>query len=516
MSARISHRPPAAHGDFLITPPFVEWAALVRANAAAAEHWPVELLAERVTARAEIIRAAEEYSRLIGLPPAPIRDGAPVALSGHQPEFVHPGVWIKTFLLERLARETDATAINLVVDTDAAGGVAFHAPCFAPTPSVCEIPLAERAPGATWVQSPIPDAGQREAFRRRGLAALDALQAPGLAQRFADFTDALEDAAPYAGDLGMLLTMARRRYEATAETTYRELPVSVLARTSAFRRFAVRIMLDAAGFRVAMNTALDAYRVSSRTRSAAQPFPDLAEVDGRAEVPFWLLRDGERVPVRVDRSGCLFADGEPLIRLAGPVGEAASAVADADLLLAPRALALTLFARLLLGDLFIHGTGGGRYDRITDAVIETYYGVPAPAYCVASMSLLLPLGVAETTEDDVAAAERRLKRLEHNPDEFIGQAAFLGDGERRELLDLVERKAGLVAALGTPDADRKALGLEVRAVNSALGQALLPLERDLRADLERVSAERAAWMVAGDRTYPFFLWDPREVQALVW
>ena len=34
--------------------------------------------------------------------------------------------------------------------------------------------------------------------------------------------------------------------------------------------------------------------------------------------------------------------------------------------IAPKALALTLFARMFVCDLFIHGVGGGRYDRVTD------------------------------------------------------------------------------------------------------------------------------------------------------
>ena len=38
---------------------------------------------------------------------------------------------------------------------------------------------------------------------------------------------------------------------------------------------------------------------------------------------------------------------------------------------------LTLWARLLLCDLFIHGIGGAQYDRVTDLIVENYFGVTA-------------------------------------------------------------------------------------------------------------------------------------------
>ena len=45
-------------------------------------------------------------------------EGAPFVLSGHQPELFHPGVWLKNFTLDRVARGNGAVAINLLVDSD--------------------------------------------------------------------------------------------------------------------------------------------------------------------------------------------------------------------------------------------------------------------------------------------------------------------------------------------------------------------------------------------------------------
>ena len=53
-----------------------------------------------------------------------------------------------------------------------------------------------------------------------------------------------------------------------------------------------------------------------------------------------------------------------------------------------RALTNTLYARLFLCDLFIHGIGGGKYDEVTDDMIRRYYGIEPPEYLVLSATSL--------------------------------------------------------------------------------------------------------------------------------
>jgi hypothetical protein len=177
----------------------------------------------------------------------------------------------------------------------------------------------------------------------------------------------------------------------------------------------------------------------------------------------------------------------------------------------PRALTLTMFERLFTCDLFIHGTGGARYDEVTDAVTRAYFAIEPPRFATASMTLLLPIGGQIVTDEDVVAAERRLKRLEHNPDELLDEVEFDTVAERREAERLAAEKARLVAAISQPGADRKALGREIREVNEALVRLLRPLFEHVAAEVERVRAARDASEVLTDRTYPFCLWDACEV-----
>src|SRR6185312_5325259 len=85
----------------------------------------------------------------------------------------------------------------------------------------------------------------------------------------------------------------------------------------------------------------------------------------------------------------------------------------------PRALTLTLFARLCLGDLFIHGIGGGKYDEATDAIIRDYFGIEPPGYQVLSATLHLPLEGFAAAPADRERAERLVRDLHWNPQRHV-------------------------------------------------------------------------------------------------
>ncbi|HQY89846.1 MAG TPA: hypothetical protein PK402_14425, partial [Tepidisphaeraceae bacterium] len=55
-----------------------------------------------------------------------------------------------------------------------------------------------------------------------------------------------------------------------------------------------------------------------------------------------------------------------------------------------RALMLTIFLRLLLADVFVHGIGGGRYDQVADRLIKNYFHIEPPGFAVTTATLFWP------------------------------------------------------------------------------------------------------------------------------
>jgi len=515
--ARARTTTPAGHGELLTTPAYDDWAERTRANAAATTTWDFSLCGVhvrelRALARREAVERAREFSSRLGVPVAEVADAPDlIVVTGHQPELYHPGIWVKDFLLQRLAGETGAAAIDLVVDSDGFDNLEIHSPCLKPDVHVCRAYLAVGTTDGCFACTPVPPAHDIDQFCEAGAEHLATLPAPALGHHFADFCTHLRGAASDASDIAELVTFARRRFEAPAGTDYLELPVTSLARSRAFATLLAHVALDGVAFAAAYNGALADYRERTGTRSAAQPFPDLAIEGDLVELPFWHLGPGRRTAwARVGEAPALLVDGAVLCELGDPAG-APDAVLASALVPAPKALMLTLFTRLLVADYFIHGVGGGRYDQVTDDVVRRWLGMEPPSFSVASLTMYLPLGARVVSDAEVDALSMALNRLKHNPDQMLDSVEFDTLTERGTLQALADEKARLVAEIAAPGADKKSLGGRIREVNEEMASLLEPYERQLREELDELQQLQQASEILTDRTYPFCFWSPVEV-----
>jgi len=516
--AKARQTTPAGHGEVLTRPAYDEWAGLARTTSAAAVAWDFEIAGlpvgeVRRLARREAVARAREYSERMGVPLRDVPDDPDLlVVTGHQPEFYHPGVWVKDFLLQRLSEDTGAAAIDLVVDSDGFDTLEIHSPCLKPEVRVCRAFLAVGTTDGCFACTPVPDAGDIGEFCRAGAEQLQTLPAPALGRHFAAYCELLQAAAPSARNVAELVTFSRRAYEAAAGTDYLELPVSSMARSRSYAALAAHLALDAQAFADVYNSALHDYRERTGTRSNAQPFPDLGTADGLVELPLWHIA-GRRATVwaRTGEAPALVVEGEVVCDLSGGPAAAVEAILSLGATLAPKALALTMHARLLVADLFIHGVGGGRYDQVTDDVLRRYFGVEPPPFAVASMTMYLPLGAHVVKDEEVEAVAMALNRLRHNPDQMLTEIEFETTAEHDTAVALASEKASLVEAIAAAGADKKAIGARIREVNGELAALLEPFEQELRAELEQLTQLREASEVLTDRTYPFCFWDPREI-----
>jgi len=512
---------PAGHGEVVERPPYEAWPALVESNREASERWDfsvggVEIAELRREVRGDLIAVAAAFSARLGVPVRePRSPGAPIVLTGHQPDLYHPGVWVKDFLLDRLALEAQATAVDIMVDSDGFDAVSVTAPCMTPGVARCRQYLAVGSEHSSFAFADVPSTRDLADFCQATDQMLESLPAPAVRRHFSEFCTHLSAAAGDAENLAELVTIARRRHEAHAATGYLEAPITALARTRGYARFVADLALSAERFTDIYNRELAQYRALSKTRSAAQPFPDLEQGQGRYELPLWHLTRSGRLPVWADpttEGGVRLLSAGTEICSAGPdPDEFVEALIGSGALIAPKALSLTLFLRVFACDLFIHGIGGGRYDQVTDAVIRAFYGIEPPAFVVASMTMYLPIGAHLVTQEEVAAAKERLNRLEHNPDALLGEVEFDDPGERKQALALAAQKAELVSEIASPGADKKSIGLRIREVNASLAAVLAPLRDALEAELGNLETQQAAAEILTDRTYPFCFWDATEI-----
>ncbi|MCG3180887.1 MAG: hypothetical protein BIFFINMI_03250 [Phycisphaerae bacterium] len=438
-------------------------------------------------------------------------------------------MWAKNAAIDAAAWALGAAAVNLNVDHDlphAGGQLAW--------PALGDGRLVRR--GGLTLDHQRPFERQRPPAPGEVRAALDRLagdvrvlmkQTPLVLEP--DVRDALAAASGEAASFGLWFARRRAGIDAELGLAMSETMTSSLDDSKAFLLFAADLLARPEFVHGAYNRAL----ATARRTTGHDPAPDLADDAGRWEVPLWTLRAD--APGR----GRLFAepqsDGVRLSDDAGAIGDlgaadlrsADAAVAalgrvlmDAGARLRPRALTLTLFARLVLSNLFVHGIGGGRYDAATDELFAPLYGVPAPPMAVATATLRLPADVATATADQLRRAQQALRDMRANPQRHLAAAELK-----------LDPAAGLVAAKweailrnqalrrtgggnGDHAAERSHLFRRVHEINrdlaSLMDERLAEQERLVR----QLGEQREAGEVADARDFFYGLQTRERLEAL--
>jgi hypothetical protein len=152
-----------------------------------------------------------------------------------------------------------------------------------------------------------------------------------------------------------------------------------------------------------------------------------------------------------------------------------------------------------LGDFFIHGIGGGKYDEVTDAIIRNYFGLEPPAYQVLSATLYLPLAAFPAAGSDVYRLERLDRDLYWNPHRHLPAPGPLA-GEHDSLV-----------ATEPPDsAGRKARYRAFRRISDELRPRVANQVADVRRRLSWARQEAHANAILHRRDYSWTLF-PEDV-----
>lgn len=523
----------------LIQPPFSEVAATVAENVENRLRFRYDFqgssyaeLTER--ARAELLAAARRWTAAYRRVELASEDPKGlIFLAGHQPELFHPGVWFKNFALGAVARQHGAAAINLIVDSDTTKSNSLRVPGgSAADPRVQMLPFDRAEPQVPYEGRPIADCPMFEDFGRRvGQWIAPLVRHPLVEQYWPMVLERARirqaDCVDYqAANLGYSLAQARHQLEGRWGLETLEIPQSWVCAGESFCWLVAHLMAQLPRFHETYNQAVREYRRSHGIRNAAQPVPDLAQ-DGRwLELPLWVwtARDPRRRRVFACHTGreTVVSDRHGLeIRLPLKVdGDASAAVAQLmeqarrGVKIRSRALITTLWARLVLGDVFLHGIGGAKYDQVTDLLIERFFGLRAPEIMVLSATLLLPAERGRAAADQARAIRRELRDLTFHPEKVAGELPSPGSAGLDKVRELVAAKEHWIRTPQTPDNAHA----RWRAF-SEINEALQPFVADRRHRLMELQsqtehAQRSESILAW-REYAFCLYPEGMLQKFL-
>lgn len=474
-------------------------------------------------AREEFVRAARDWTAAYRNVTSQVTGASDrVFLAGHQPQMFHPGVWLKNFALNHLAEEFGATAINLIVDSDTIRSQAIAVPGGTPAaPLVTEIPFDGPGPAVPYEERRILDPDLFTGFAKRVETQISPLVAHPLV---GDYWRHVQDRGRAAGRLGLCLAQGRHRLEEEWGLHTLELPQSAVCDLESYCWFACHLLDQSAKFRRIHNEVVAAYRRIHRIRSVAHPVADLAEQDGWVEAPFWIWTEANprRRRLFVRRTGnTLQLTNRHELEFSMPLSSGGDPSAGVQCLkdcstrgirIRSRALITTMWARLALGDLFVHGIGGAKYDQVTDAIISQFFGVRPPAYLTVSGTLHLPVPHREGAAGEVRRLRERLRRLEFQPERFLDHQGVSGERQTQQWRSLADEKRNWIDADVTSENYRERF-LAIRRLNAELQTWAEPIRKEVLNRLAKCEQDALAASILTRREYAFCLFPGEELQS---
>ena len=517
---------PAGRNVCLVDPPLNDLPAIIAENKRrlAEAAFTVAGVPHRevaAKAREEALARAVQYTRSLGVEPKAQPCTKIIIAAGHQPGMNHPGVWIKNHLIDRLARQLGGTSVNIVLDTDTHATLDFQVPnVLGSKASVEHFRCIPALAGVAVEEQQLSDPGALAELQAKALPLLP-FDSSCMA---AAYLEDLRAAAEEDGPLSRVLTRARRKAEERWGIENLELPYSFVCDLDSFRLLLLEIFRRAEEFVQIYNAKLAEYRAAYKVHGKANPLPDLAVGGERIELPLWIWRaGGERRPLVLRRTGSGIEillgretvqalSKQQLVDAAGGI-EALRELAAAGIRIRSKALVTTIYMRLFLFDIFVHGIGGGNYDIITDEIIRDFFGIDPPAYAVATANVAMPFQQRQVSRKELIKLREQASHLYHGPHNFAGK--LLPDDHSVAQL-LTERREVIRIQEQTTDKDDKArLFRKTKGLDARLRDKVVPFIADRKSEIRELEETLQYNSIVTGREYPFCIY-PEEVLRKVY
>ncbi len=403
--------------------------------------------------------------------------GTRLIATGHQAQLWHPGILAKDIALSLAAERLGTQRLHMIVDQDANEAWRLEAPFVdGDELKVKSVLLADQKPGVPTGFQPPAEVSQL----KDRLAGLDS----GLTGVLEGALDNLSGCDTLAEQIAVVLSRLKKPYAGAVPV----MMVSDLAGLAVYESALSRMLNDAHRCATLYNRA-----VADHPQAGMTPM-----VVGRelVELPLWAVRWNEtrqRVFVDMADSVPLFVydDGEPIDREA--------------VTLLPRALLLTAVMRRFFCDLFIHGTGGLVYDKVTEAWWETWAGEALSPMAAVTADVFLDLGAPVADRAELDRVVWRMHHLPHNLDRVLslnGEAVQ----RKRELLEHMDDDRDKIR--------RRTAFRELHQVNRELGEQNPQAMASARRALDMAKAGVGNARIARRRDWCFALYPPDSLHAL--
>jgi hypothetical protein len=469
-----------------------------------------------------------------------------LVVGGHQPELFHPGVWFKNFLMWEIGQQTDSIGMQVIVDHDVARSDALRVPTALPkpvpktSPSDSELGVLELGVSVRSIPLPLRrDSEPRMPWHATRLNCVSAtawdktidqvsqwMQDCGLASPLIEQRrNELQHWIATNENIGDAFSKFRHRIEMDNGVFNLDVPISHLCKESAFGFFVLHCARNAESLWTSYNTCRDTYRARHGIRNQGQPVLELLRTDNAFELPFWIYHDHQesverkRLWVQSVQDQIILSDHPDLAQSTVSVSLSVdenqlsqiwSGLREQNICVRPRALMTTMYLRCFVGDLFVHGIGGGTYDELTDDIIREWLGIDPPIFLTSSASLHLPFDsniviAGGRPLQTWHAIARELHLIRSVPERFLDPSVE----SQRRLLESHAEKLKTIPARGA----KRQWHQEITQIKRQIEQVVEPVKRAAQTRLEAAQHRIQQTKLIKSREYSFVLFNEQDVTS---
>jgi len=461
--------------------------------------------------------------------------------SGHQPVFFHPGIWIKNIFLNELLKSPildKSLGLNIILDNDICKDLNLSLPVLSSNGNLklekVNFLSSALTPNLPFEEYPYPSLELITKFTRDIICKLKLLESENknILNNFKIFTRCLENSSRFCSrnykkaNLGEFVSLARRFYEKEIEPAYLEIPFSQICSSDEFLSFFLEITKNIEFFSKIYNNKLDEYRKLFKIRNRAHPSPNLMIKENLIEVPFWIWEEGDqrkKIFILREKGGdYLYNNSYGKIFLIEKDGVKSlfslkTLLKERGLKIRPKALLLTLYNRLFISDLFIHGLGGAKYDLVTDEIIREFFKVEPPHFLVISCTLYLNFKSSpEASYFKISAPKKKIRDLKFNPERYVDELS-LTKKEKNQIGELAEKKIELIKKIKktlSPIEKRKN-SEEIKTINNFIAEKLGPLKYELARKMKEEEEKMRQSKVYTFREFPYCFFSVKTLRNLL-
>ena len=525
-------RAPSEHGQALIRPAVTTaetFLAQYQAQLSGQDQriWLGKPWSEIVaTARHDLyVQAVKHSSEYLDSSSCDKTDTSRIVLLGHQPELFHPGVWFKNFLAATLSERLSAVTINLLIDNATLNTPAIKVPTGnSANPKIETIAYDQTIDPVPFEARDVLDHDLFTSFAGRVKAATSNwLDEPLVEALWPQVIEAQQA----TGNLGLALARGRHLLEQQWGIHNLDVPLSTVCNGESFFWFLGYILSQLPRFWEIHNTSLAEYRQAYRLRSKSHPVPVLEKDGDWFEAPFWIwsTANPQRLPLFVRRqAGQIELTNQQQLncRLSMPAEEDGQSLVEQlvaqqkqGICIRPRALTTTMYARVVLSDLFVHGIGGGRYDQLTDVIVERFFGFEPPDFLVATATLQLPIDLPDCQEESLRNLDRQLREIKFSPELYLSESTDAPAKVNLRLAQFISAKETLLATVRSGQAPTAAWHQQLAQINQQLQAFATKSQEQLskhRQKLKTVAEQRS---LLGSREFSFCLFPQKTLCPLL-